>query len=66
MTTVSEIFIRFVSFSAIIIRPRSETRKHHLRGRRILLGAMVAMLCSSNWAQAVEAEPYYAGKISRC
>lgn len=62
MTTVSEIFIRFVSFSAMIIRPRSETRKHHLRGRRILLGAMVAMLCSSNWAQAVEAEPYYAGK----
>ena len=62
MTFICEILITMVNLSAIIIRPRSETRKHHLRGRRILLGAMVAILCSSNLAQAVEAQPYYAGK----
>ena len=62
MTFICEILITMVNLSAIIIRPRSETRKHHLRGRRILLAPMVAMLCSSNLAQAVEAQPYYAGK----
>ena len=62
MTFICEILITMVNLSAIIIRPRSETRKHHLRGRQILLGATVAILCLSNLAQAFEAQPYYAGK----
>src|SRR6476660_4550234 len=62
MTFICEILITMVNLSAIIIRLNSEPRTHHLRGRRILLAPMVAMLCSSNLAQAVEAQPYYAGK----
>jgi tripartite-type tricarboxylate transporter receptor subunit TctC len=62
MTFICEIFVTMVHVSAIIIRPKSQTRKDYLAGRQILLAPMFAILCSSNLAQAVEAQPYYAGK----
>ena len=62
MTFICEIFVTMVHVSAIIIPPKSQTRKDYLAGRQILLAPMFAILCSSNLAQAVEAQPDYAGK----
>jgi tripartite-type tricarboxylate transporter receptor subunit TctC len=62
MTLVCEILIGIVNLSSTIIRRKSARSMHQLLGRRALLVTIVATLYSSNWTQAVEAQPFYAGK----